>query len=72
MTYLSLFSPCLVHAIYSNNPTKLSGVMRKYKVLKDSDETVVWGERVKETTGKNCMREENQHVSVQKNPQMYC
>lgn len=46
--------------------------MRKYKVLKDSDETVVWGERVKETTGKNCMREENQHVSVQKNPQMYC
>lgn len=40
--------------------------MRKYKVLKDSDETVVWG-GVKQT-GKNCMREESHMYQYKKIP----
>lgn len=47
----------LAQVIYSNNLTRLSNVMRKHKILKNANETMVWGEALKQTIETNCLGE---------------
>ena len=47
----------LAHVIYSNNPTRLGNVMRKYKILNDANETMVWSEALKQTIETNYLGE---------------